>query len=301
MRNWIAGQPFTAFSLAALFGSLATAMGLREDWIPVLLGLFIVGLVVMIVSMWKYTAPIVLAVVLALPALDTHAQAPFPEREAQIEPAALPIAAGVVIICVGGYCIYKLSKFCQKHFPPSDKSTNGFFGVIVGGGDEYGGAYNYGALGSCYEPPPSDFAPASQDDATTFRLNVLLETVYSTRITMTATPNDGTTQTFLQFQQEMLTHGLWVSGQPDGSQSFSRNGVPIDPTMSPITFDPVTKSVRNTLVGEGEMRKITVLRSNDMKHWTEFLTTEVGAGAGIQVVDCTREGQMFYRVEMTLP
>jgi hypothetical protein len=67
-------------------------------------------------------------------------------------------------------------------------------------------------------------------------------------------------------------------------------------------FLPLLRAIRTSQTGaQGEMRKITVLRSNDMKNWTEFLTTEVGAGAGIQVVDCTREGQMFYRVEMTLP
>lgn len=301
MRNWITGEPVTAFILAAGFGSLATAMGLREDWTPYLLAVFVVGLIVMTVSMWKYTAPVVLAALLAAPQLQ--AQAPFPDRQEQIQPAGVGVAVGVGCLCLGAYCVYKVASWCNKKFPPKDTNAVSNFAATGGqSGDEYGAAYNYAAAGSCW-PGEYEFAPAGEDDGgTLWRLNILLESADVVRQTMTATsgPDQGF-QTFEQFQAEMLSHGLWMSGVADGRQTFSWNRQPIDPSMSPISFDPETKTVRNTMAGEGERRRIVVSRSADLRNWSHFLSTEVGVGAGVQVVDATRKGQMFYRVEITQP
>lgn len=306
MRNWIIGEPITAFILAAGFGSLATAMGLRHDWIPYLLAVFVVGLIVMTISMWKYTAPIILAIVLAVPA--ANAQAPFPERDTlnvdlAVTPAGVGVAVGIGCLCVGAYCVYKVASWCNKKFPPKDTNAVSNFAATGGqSGDEYGAAYNYAAAGSCW-PGDYEFAPSSEDEeGTLWRLNILLESADTVRQTMTATSGGGQGfQTFEQFQAEMWSHGLWMSGMADGRQTFSWNRQPIDPSMSPISFDADTKTVRNSLAGEGEMRKIVVSRSTDLRNWSHFLSTEIGVGAGVQVVDATRKGQMFYRVEMTTP
>lgn len=305
MRNWIAAKPFTAFVLSAVFGSIATAAALREDWLPYLLGLFSIAVLVMTVSMWKFTAPVVLAGIMALAGLpSTKAQGLFPERDSEIEPASVGVAAAIVVVCVGSYCIYKVVKFCQKKFPPKDDSSNSLSGFRAGGGrpaDEYGAAYNYGAVGSCAEWE-GDFRAASDEDHTLYRLNILIDSPYSFSQSMSARAGgDQQFQTFSQFQAEMAGHGLNVSGAPDGSQSFSINRQPVDPTMSPISFDPITKTARNIRVGEGEMRRILVTRSDNLRDWTPFVSTDVGVGAGIQVVDTTRSGQMFYRVEMSQP
>lgn len=305
MRSWIIGEPITAFILAGGFGSLATAMGLRNDWIPYLLAVFCFGLLVVIISMWKYTKPVVVALLFASMTLpETKAQAPFPERDAQIEPAGLGVAAGVAVICIGAYCVYKFSKFCSEKFPPKDGGTNRLAAFAASGGqygDEYGAAYNYGVLGSC-APWEYEFSPAGVDnDGTLYRLNIIVHP-YSISQSMTATEGGGQGfQTFQQFQADMLNHGLWISGMPDGSQSFAWNRMTVDPTMSPISFDPVTKTVRNSMSEDGALRRIVVQRSNNLRDWTHFLSTEVGVGAGIQVVDATRQGQMFYRVEMSQP
>lgn len=307
MIQWIKTHPWQNIIYTAVFTNIVVVAAHRPDWKPQLIGLFLLGVICWLLSYLFGRTAVVVAALLCSTMPDTRAQSPFPPRdpEPQFEPAALGVAAAVAVLCVGAYCVYKFNKFCAKKFPPKDTGSNSLSAFAASGaqgGDEYGGSYNYGVTGSCHDSN-YELAPSSEDEeGTLYRLNIIVDSPYSMSQRMTATSGGGQGfQTFLEFQAEMAAHGLNISGVPDGTQSFSWNRIPIDPTMSPISFDPITKTVRNALAGEGETRRIVVSRSSNLRDWAPLLSTEVGIGAGIQVVDATRHGQMFYKVEMLQP
>ena len=216
------------------------------------------------------------------------------------------VAIGVVVICVGAVCTYKVVKFCQKAFPKDKKdgsNTNEFTGLIRASADgdagEYGASWNYGSPGSCsgYE---GDLTAASDDaSGTQFNLNVLVQSGGAVRTTMSVSTGAGATLTFAEFQADVISHGLYISGNRDGASYFSRDGIPCTAYEVPLFFDEDTKSVRHDL--GGTLRHLIVERSKDLAAWTKFLETDVSEGTGFVVSDATREGQMFYRVQVTQP
>lgn len=235
----------------------------------------------------KLLIPALLCVLLTIPA-----QAKEPEPVFQ--PAA-GLAVGAVVICVGGYCIYKMVKVCQKAFPP--KSTNAPPGFASSSTDEYGGAYEYSSIGSCYVPPSINASPYENllINPTTFTLNITVQEA-DVVTTMTANTDEGTAQTWTQFQSEMAGHGLHLTGRPSEPQ-FSRGGVPCDSAQVPLEFDQVTGRVVQR--SGGDMRHVVIERSPNLVDWAPLLQTDVGVGTGFQVIDCTRESSMFYRVTST--
>jgi hypothetical protein len=85
------------------------------------------------------------------------------------------IGVGVIVVCVGGYCVYKVVKVCQKKFPPKD--TNAPPESLSLEGEEYGGAYEYSSIGSCWMPASLNANPYEDlmVNPTTFTLNVMVE------------------------------------------------------------------------------------------------------------------------------
>ena len=283
IREWIAGKPITAFLLAALFGSLPTAAGLRPDWIPYLGVLFCLSLLAMVFSMWKFTGPFILALAIV-----------FNARPAEPDPQpAVPIGAAFVVICVGGFCVYKLVKFCQEKFPKDNGGSNSLTGFSATSSDEYGASWAFNSYGYCYEPA-FQLASVENDDATTFNINVMVEAGGSLRTSMSAVSGVGTFQTFSEFQAEVAAHGLVLSDHSEASPHFERNRVPCDGEDVPLYIDPILRTITHST--GGTMRSIVVERSMNLVDWSPFLTTTVSEGTGFRVVDTTREGQMFYRV-----
>lgn len=292
ITQWIVCNPWTAVGLTFWHTALALLMGFRDDAMGIWIGCFLAGLTVFARSMIRMKTAMVVGLMLACQLQEVKAQV-FPERE--VNPAGVGVAVGVGVICVGTYCIYKFVKFCEKKFPKDEKS-NSLSGFYAQGEDETGAAFSYGAMGSC-APWDGDFSPTSQTGTpTTFNLNIYVDPYAGPVMTMTANVGEQFSQTAEEFFADMLSHGLYLSGRPDGAQSFSRNRIPCDASEVPITFDPVTATVRNGLAGSGETQTIIVERSRDLRLWSAFVKTEVGAGAGFRVVDTTQEGQMFYRV-----
>jgi hypothetical protein len=281
--------------LSALCGVLATAAAFREDWIPYIVTVSITVLVAMTILMRKSIIPLLLAASMAVPNFD-KADAEEPLRNN--DPNAVPIGAAVVVICVGGYCVYRLVKFCQKKFP-KETNTNE---LTVRGGEEYGGAWNYGMIGSCYDPQ-FQAASVTETDATTFSLNVLVGQGGTLSTTMSTVSGEGTTQSFEEFQIEVAGHGLWVTGNGDNTQYFSINRVPcvdIECRMGiPISFDEDTKSVK--IESDGVMQRVSIERSSNLVNWSPFLITDVAEGGGFRTIDTTRDEQMFYRVTVLQP
>jgi hypothetical protein len=229
---------------------------------------------------------ILLCVLLAIPA-----QAKEPEPVFQ--PAA-GLAVGVVVVCVGGYCIYKMVKVCQKVFPKSTNSNSGFF-FYAQAGDEYGGAYEYSSPGSCYVPPDSlSLQEDLTKNPTTFTLGVAVNGGNVTT-TMSADASEGSSQDWAGFAAEMATHGLHLTGRAQGDPQFALNGIPCDACV-PLSFDPLTGRVIHAT--GGPLRRVVVERSVNLQDWSPFLVTDVGDGARFSVVDTSRSAQAFYRVSL---
>lgn len=297
LLNWSSAHPIQTILFTFLFTIIPTIVGFREDWMVGGLTVFVLGLAGWCLCIWRHRKNIV-TTLLITSFLSVIVPAPTQAKEPEpvFQPAAV-VAVGVVVICVGTICVYKMVKVCQRKFPP--KSTNAPPEFAASSTDEYGGAYEYSSIGSCYVPPSlhaSHYENLSINP-TTFTLNIMVQEA-DVVTTMTANTDEGTAQTWDQFQSEMAEHGLFLTGRPSEPQ-FSRGGIPCDGASVPLEFDRATgRVVQRT---EGNMRRVVIERSIDLNTWSALLQTDVGVGTGFQVVDTTRYGTCFYRVSAMQP
>lgn len=225
-----------------------------------------------------------------------------PPTKAEEPPQEGPVAIGaaVVVVCVGGYCAYKLVKFCQKKFP-KDKPANtnappdGL--VAATGAGSYGASWNYGDLGSC---PPWDGELVSSSEPLsepiTFVLDLYLAPGPSLSQSVTIHKGADTYQSWAEFRQEVSQQGLVLTGSGDGSQWFSRDGQPCDPSEVPIEFDSTTMTVRHLAGGPGHT--VVIQRSEDLVNWSPLLRATIGEGTGFQVVDTSTKPVVFFKVQL---
>jgi hypothetical protein len=284
--RWASAHPVQTILFTFAFTLLAALMAVSDDLLPYGLIAFGVLQVLFGISMWRHARKLI-PILLILACLGNQARAEEPKK-------AVGIGVGVVVVCVGGYCVYKLVKFCQKVFPP--KSTNSNEGFMAVGSDEYAGAYEYSSIGSCWVPPDLRAVNIIEDltrNPTTFTLNIVVEPA-GVVTSMTANNKEGTTQTWDQFTADMAGHGLFLTGRGSYQPQFAINGVPCDSSLVPLEFDPFTGRV--TQRTGGDLRRVVVERSPNLVDWSRLLQTDVGVGTGFQVVDTTTDGQMFYRI-----
>lgn len=283
--------------------------------------------------LWFAFAAILLTVLLVvrfdlkkLPAVLLAFSLATPMRAEEKPQSAAGVGVAIVVVCAGAVCVYTLVRFCQKHFPKKPTKTNELYSVSGGAGDEYGGSWNHGSLGSCFQsdsppvgfnrlalnmktsvPSPALFAnagghtqeygggePDTTTGATLFSLNVFVASPTELRRTMTADTRPESFQSWVAFQSEVASHGLWVSGRADGSQYFSRNGVPVSAGEIPLRFDAVTGQVIHDR--GGQLVHITIEASTDLENWQRLASVVHGVGEGFQIADVSIESQQFYRV-----
>jgi hypothetical protein len=202
-----------------------------------------------------------------------------------------PAVVVIVVTCVAGVCIYKLARFCQKHFPNTQSTTNSPPDELTGSvdGSEVA-SWNIGNLGSC----------AGLDDhpSVTFAINGIVypaNVKRGPRIVSTVTVGSGKENylTWSEFVAEAKSYGVVVSGVGDGSQYFARDGKHIDSSESIIHFDQNTMTVGVYSPGS-KTHMVEVSRSTDLVNWERFMLMEVEENRNFQVVDTTATGQMFY-------
>jgi len=301
LLQWLRLHPIKAVLFTMIFTAIATSAAFREDQFVKLVCIyaFFLGLWCLVFTIDMRPKPDrvgikLMALLLAGLFSYTPARAAEPPRK-----DAAAIGVGVVIICVGGFCVYKIVKVCQKVFPP--KSTNAppedSFSASA---DEYGGACEYSSIGSCWMPPSLNLASFPYEDPfqnpTTFTLNVALQGG-AVRTSMSANNDEGTAQTWDAFTAEMAGHGLFLTGRYSSQPQFEIGGVSCDPSMVPLEFD--TQTGRITQKREGyALRRVSVERSPNLQDWYPMMVTDVSDGTGFRVIDTTREGQMFYRVSL---
>jgi hypothetical protein len=288
IRSWMSHHPFKVVLFTFLFTLIPALMAVtNERFFYVGLSAFMFFVIVWAITVWRYSKNIVTVLLITV-----IMAAPLKQAKAAM------VGVGVIVICVGSYCVYKVVKVCQKKFPPKD--TNAPPAEFTAASSEYGGAYEYSSIGSCYQPSLLNASPYENllINPTTFTLNVMVEPAGVTT-SMSVNNAEGTAQDWTTFQAEMATHGLFITGHPGGQPQFEMGGVPCDPSMVPLEFDPLTGRVTHHT--SGDMRRVIVERSLNLVDWTPLLVTDTGVGNGFKVVDTTREGQMFYRVQVTQP
>lgn len=303
-------HPFQSAFTSATTGILATAYAFRQDW----WGIWILGaalLAFLLISLssherknapWRGLFVVLISLSLAVPgnAQEVLTTEPPPVEQNAINDPMCGAGAvvGVVVICIGAFCIYKMIKFCQKKFPrDSAKKETDDVTNPDGSPDTDAGAFNYGEMGSC---GPCDDALAAQlaagnDPHINFMLDldVLIsdddEVVLIPHVTFDRDPE--TLISFIEFAKEIQAeHGVKVTGE-SGSEYFSHNGHPIPKAEAIIQFD---QDLRMVKIGAGDY-SVIVERSFDMQTWEQVLHTEVAEGARVRMVDTTRTGQAFYR------
>jgi hypothetical protein len=213
----------------------------------------------------------------------------------------LAIVAGVLVICGGAFCAYKLNKFCQKKFgttkPPAE--TNNIAYATLDGSD-WAASWNISEMGSCGEPPPPCFG--SFDDNWVEDTSIAIDvTVGSTNgqsfvpTSMTGTYGPSGLTNWTGIKAEAASHGVVLTGRGDGSQYFSRDNIPILPNESIIVFDQAMGGPRIITGAPSEM--VIVHRSPSLNGpWGVFLVTEIPIGYTIRIYDASRIGQMFYKI-----
>lgn len=217
------------------------------------------------------------------------------EPEPEFKPAAGYLAGGAVI-CIGGYCVYKLYKTCQRLFPKSSTNSPPSNVSFQAASDEYGMSWNDTSIGSCADIEGEQFNAASEEVNYIAVLKVTVDNAGTVTSSISAAKSEpDQTQSWDEFKAEVASYGLVVSERGDGTKYYSVNRVPCGPGGVPIVFDEQTKTVVHAGFS-GQMRTITIERSKDFQSWTKVMSTTTGYGTGFRVDDLTRSGQMFYRV-----
>lgn len=319
--KWMHAHPIKSVIAAAAFSSMATALAFRDDWLTY--GSLIYGALAVAFGLFVWKSKVV-AVLLAVALIAPQAGAQEAEKEKEAEVAAAPAAGcaaaavAVVVVVVGGYCIYKIVKFCQRKFPnsppPPNVGTNAVqTALLATGSDVYAASWNYDYMGSCnpYDPCYGDPESVSRSltgsqtsSAATTCLDITMtlddenEVRFNTVITTTNGP--GSTLSWQEFQDQVRSYGVMVTGNGDQEQYFAKNGVPISASESPIQFNVQQRRVQVHGAGDTPFYTVVVERSDDLIRWDHLLSTEIQPGARFRVDDGVNKGRGFYRMRATL-
>ena len=277
-RSWVLAHPFTAIICSAALATTAALMAVCNEmtfWIGLVVMALIIGL--MAFSCWKFVPLLLL--------LATNIRgAEQPPRE-----EAVAWGVGIVVIVGGGVVVYKMVRFCQKHFPRSDTNAPAATNLLAQGADAYGGAWTYAPSGSCYSPSVVDPANAR---VACFQMDCWLERG-SLRVRPFLAANNQT-ESASEFAADLAAWGLTMNPHGEG-QSFSRNGVPCEPGAVPIRFLP---DIEHTVVIAGTTQAVLVERSGDLATWETVSVLSIPAGMRVRVQDVGELEQSFYRVSL---
>lgn len=300
--KWMRLHPLKSAGFAALFGFIPPFLAsMPANWAwPGACFFLLCALVWGAVCHFDLRKVAVVLLVIALLA---------PVKAAEREPVnGGGVVIGIIVVCAGGVCVYKLVKFCQKKFP-KDKaaSTNdppvglvfNSNGGTGSGGGRSAAASNFGAIGSCGSEEQSELFDSDgvMIPVTLFTMDIRMDALGRVTTQTGAIFGTNNIQGWLDFQAEIATHGVQVTGVP-GHTSYATNGVPCASEDVPIVFDEANHSV-SIRGGDGPSRRCEVERSKDMINWSPFISVTVSREAGARIEDASASGVMFYRVRLS--
>lgn len=280
IRQWIAARPWTAVGLSWFFGATAAVAGFRDDWLPYMIGLLIVGLFIMGVSMRRHATKLIL-----LAALMVQVNNRAEERQ------AAPVGVAVVVVVVGGVCVYLLVRTCQKLFPKTPAPSTNSPPNVGGKSDDTAGSWTYSGFASCAQPMSEPQWPTVTME--------LSGTIESDGLRVGASRRVNTTellQDYNAFLADLQRHGITIG--PVGSMNYGRNGRPAYEQEVPIRFsEDGTAHVATVYSDSGPSVPMVIQRSFDMQTWTTFGHVAVPFGQKFKLVDTTTSQSAFYRVQ----
>lgn len=242
----------------------------------------------MVLSMWKFTG-VILAALMAIAGLQ-KAKA----EELQFEPAG---AAGVavVVVVVGGVCVYFLVKTCQRLFPKTPAPSTNSPPEFIGGGVDTAGSWSYYGVVSCYEPQTEQQWPTITMELS----GVIQENEHGPYFHLAASRRlDGAEvlQDYDSFQADLARHGITMG--PVGTMYYGRNGKPAYEEEVPIRFSESGTEHLVTINSEaGPSIPLVIQRSFDLQTWNNFGYVSVPMGQQFKLVDTTTRQSAFYRIQ----
>ena len=294
LMQWLRLHPIKAVIFTMIFTAIATSAAFRED-----LTYKLVGTYSLFLGLWCLIFTLDMRKVMALLLAGLFSYTPAKATEPPPQENVAAVGVGVVIVCVGGYCVYQLIKVCQKKFPPP--STNPppeelTFNAV--GTDEYGASWDYSSIGSCMDGDSNTLLPtdAPYDEPYIATLNCHVDedgNLHSKISVVHDLEGMHLSRSWTEFQSDVASHGLMITGRGDGGKHYAIDGVPCGPESVPLEFNEQTHAIVHRAGEQG--RRITIERSRDFQNWNSFLTVTTPFGSGFQAVDLTRQGQMFYR------
>lgn len=272
--NWIKAHPYQAVCFTAYFSIVACFAGFMPQFWVQFLVIFILGLVVWacLFQIYKPLMVVTLCALLTIPAPQAKA--------AQRKGGGVVI--GVVIICGMTYCIYRLARFCQQHFPPPNTNNvnNAFGPALPGGWTNFAASF---ALTS--DPCVSDAGTNFVISPTSFTINAMVQGG-QLRTAVFASGDSSSMEEFIS--------GVQAQGLVAGTTSYAIDGEPAPASSVPISYQPTTGTITNGVLGTAFL--ITVQASSDMQTWQTLFSTTAGEGTAFQVQDTVTSTAMFYRL-----
>lgn len=310
LKAWAHGHPITAVIFSMLTAFLATSARLRPDWLVGCLLAFALLLLALVLTM-RRTLPVLLVLAMAVAPLEARADQDDGGQGGGCPGAAI---AGVVCLVVGGVAIYMLASFCAKTFPkpppPKPPVTNSIptnvtftaSASAVGSGSAAtdGASFGITEMGSCPAVCLAGEGGSGDSVKTTYAITLHVERgtepgeAFLRPVALDAYTGQAASLDWQGYVTNAAAYGLSVTGRA-GDHSYSHNGQPCQADQSPFLWDAQRGLIK---YGTGSQTYYTVVveRSEDLRHWTPALKTEVEVGRTIQLVDTSdRQQQRFYR------
>lgn len=278
--NWLKAHPIKAASFTLLFTFIATFAGCRSDLFVPLLIAFLLGLFIFVIVFGHDTRRKLVIFLLAF----LTVMAPYrPPTVSASQKKGGEVVIGVIIICGMTYCVYRLARFCQQHFPPPNTNSPAAFNFGPAGTNNPNVVY--GASFALTSDPCVSAGTNFVISPTSFTINAAVQNG-ALRTSVAASGESSSMETFLA--------GIAAEGLQAGTTSFAVDGEPAPASSVPISFQPTTGTVTNGVAGTAFL--ITVQASSDMRTWQTLFSTTAGEGTAFQVQDTVTSPAMFYRL-----
>jgi hypothetical protein len=278
--NWLKAHPIKAVCFTLLFTYLATFAGCRADlWLPLLVA-FLLSLFIFVLVFSHDNRRKLVIFLLAFLTVMTPCRPPTVSAS---QKKGGEVVVAVVIICGMTYCVYRLARFCQQHFPPANTNNvnNAFAPALPAGGTNFGASF---ALAS---DPCVSAGTNFVISPTSFTINAMVQGG-QLRTAVSASSDSSSMEEFIS--------GVQAQGLAAGTTSYAIDGEPAPASSVPISFQPTTGTITNGIAGTAFL--ITVQASQDLVTWQTLFSTTAGEGTAFQVQDTVTSTAMFYRLEL---
>jgi len=244
--------------------------------------------------------PEIMEVDVALPGQE------LPVGQAMFAPAAAGWIVVIIILVVAGFIIYKIIRFCQKHFNPvAPPPTNNVppVGIVAAAASPATSTNTYSSYNVIvtYEDVCTSSSCGCPEG--TFQITAEVTDSGSNGPTMTVTGSQylppSQLVSFDRFADSLVPWGINLSTNVQaGVTGYARNGTAATPAEVPVSYVG-----SNTVVNPAPGTLVTsVLEfSRDLATWSAIATMTVPSGQKVIIEDSPGTSQAFYRFRKVEP